>query len=169
MRYIVLAYSYVRDYSTAEEIFQECILNLMETREKHSVLNIKAFFASVIKNRCLNYMERERMGGRFGKGAARKEWIDVDIARLSAAGSEETACNIDFPKLIGNCRKRLPELTFDILWQSVWTGCPMMKSVRPLWFPKQKSTLKSKKPSKSSKKNSRTIKCLAYPHLFYSF
>lgn len=114
MRYIVLAYSYVRDYSTAEEIFQECILNLMENREKHRVSNIKAFFASVIKNRCLNYMERERMGGRFGKGAARKEWVDVDIARLSSAGTEETACNIDFPKLIGNCRKRLPELTFDI-------------------------------------------------------
>ncbi len=53
-------------------------------------------------------------GRPFGKGAARKEWGDVDIARLYAAGSEETACNIDFPKLIGNCRKRLPELTFDI-------------------------------------------------------
>lgn len=112
-RYAALAYSYVRDMSTAEEIVHQCIFGLMQTTGRRYVSEPKAYFASVVKNSCLNYLKRKSKECSIDDDCGLKERIDLEISRLAAqAGTEESSA--DFPALLKKAREQMPELTYDV-------------------------------------------------------
>lgn len=114
-RYIQLAVLYVQDRKVAEDIFQDCMLYLLDNREKIFISNIRTYFYSMIKYNCGKYLKKE--------GQHIKEMIDTGtfvqdhIQRLSSAdGAEEDdlARTVDFQELIRKCKSQLPERTFEI-------------------------------------------------------
>lgn len=112
-RYIVMANSYIKDFSTAEEIVHQCIFSLMQTKDSQYVSNPKAFFASAVKNRCLNYMKRKSRECSMDEDSGLKIRIDTEIAWLTAqSGSEEPRA--DFPELLNTAKSQMPMLTYDV-------------------------------------------------------
>lgn len=112
-RYIYIADSYIKDTVVAEEMVSQCLYQLMLTKDSQYVLDIKPFFATVIKNRCLNYLKRKRVECGFDQIGKRCAWIDTDIERLSSSSNCEEA-KIDILDLLEKCRKQMPDLTYEV-------------------------------------------------------
>lgn len=110
-RYIYIADSYVKDTVMAEEMVSQCLYQLLLSKDSQYVLDIKSFFATVIKNRCLNYLKKKRM--ECGLDQTRCAWIDTDIKRLSSSRNSEEA-KIDILDLLEKCRKQMPDLTYEV-------------------------------------------------------
>lgn len=113
IRYITLAYSYVKDYSTAEDIFSQCIFKLTQTKDSVYIYNLKFFFASAIKNSCINYLLRQKKECELKQDSIWLERFDVEIARLVTQTSHEEFTT-DFPGLLEKCKKRMPDLTYEV-------------------------------------------------------
>lgn len=112
-RYLALANSYVKDFSTAEEIVQQCIFGLVQAKDSQYVYDPKAFFASSVRNRCLNYLKRRSRECSIDDGSGLKERIDLEIGWLeSGAGTEESLT--DFPELLKKAREQMHALTYDV-------------------------------------------------------
>lgn len=112
-RYICIADSYVKDTVVAEEMVSQCLFQLMLSKDSQNVHNPKTFFATVIKNRCLNYLKRKRREYGFEQVGSRCAWMDADIERLSSSDSSKEA-KIDILDLLEKCRKQMPDLTYEV-------------------------------------------------------
>lgn len=55
----IIAYSKVRSKENAEEIVQDVFIKLWEIRKDIKINNFSAYLYTCIKNRCLNYIERQ--------------------------------------------------------------------------------------------------------------
>lgn len=112
-RYIRIADSYVRDTVVAEEMVSQSLYQLMLAGDSQYVMDIRSFFATAIRNRCLNYLKRKRRECGLDRDGKRCAWIDADIERLSSANySEET--RMDLIALMEKCRKQMPDLTYEV-------------------------------------------------------
>lgn len=111
-RYICIADSYVKDTVVAEEMVSQCLFQLMLSKDSQYVHSPKTFFATVIKNRCLNYLKKKKMECGFEQLDSRCAWMDADIERLSSSGCREV--KIDIMDLLEKCRKQMPELTYEV-------------------------------------------------------
>ena len=113
VRYITLAYSYVRDYSCAEEIFSQCIFKLIQTKDSQYVSDYRSFFATSVKNRCINYLKRQQKECEMNQNERRKERIGIEIERLTVQCAQEEF-QTDFPALLEKCRSRMSDLTYEV-------------------------------------------------------
>lgn len=113
IRYITLALRYVRDSDKAEEIFSQCIFNLMQKKETQYVSNAKAFFSTVIKNRCLDELKKKKREFSLYQEGKNDTILDTDIERLTSQSSREEFSN-DFPLLLCNCKEKLPQLCYEV-------------------------------------------------------
>lgn len=113
VRYITLAYSYVRDYSCAEEIFSQCIFKLIQTKDSQYVSDCRAFFATSVKNRCINYLKRQQKECEMNQNERRKERIGIEIERLTVQCAQEEF-QTDFPALLEKCRSQMSDLTYEV-------------------------------------------------------
>lgn len=113
IRYITLALRYVRDSDKAEEIFHQCIFNLMQKKETQYVSNAKAFFSTVIKNRCLDELKKKKREFPLNQEGKNDTILDTDIERLTSQSSREEFSN-DFPLLLCNCKEKLPQLCYEV-------------------------------------------------------
>lgn len=93
-RYICIADSYVKDTLVAEEMVSQCLFQLMLSKDSQYVHSPKTFFATVIKNRCLNYLKKKRRECGFEQLDSRCAWMDADIERLSSSGCREVKIDI---------------------------------------------------------------------------
>lgn len=109
IRYIALADSFVNDYSTAEEIVQECLFGLLQSRTERYVSDCRPFFATSVKNRCLNYLKRKARECAMDGGGL----LAADIEWLSS-GSGDEGMRTDFSALLARCRDMMPRQTYEI-------------------------------------------------------
>ena len=59
--FIYFAYSFIGDQMAAEDIVLESLMNYWENRSKLAPdSNIRAYILTVIKNKCLNYLQHQR-------------------------------------------------------------------------------------------------------------
>lgn len=112
-RYIALANRYVKDSSTAEEIVHQCIFSLMADRDGKYVLDLRAFFAFVIKNRTIDYLRRKSKECSTDGDISLKRRIDTEIGCLTAHPDMDGPL-ADFPELLKKARGLMPELTYDV-------------------------------------------------------
>lgn len=113
IRYTTLAYSYVRDYPTAEDIVSQCIFKLMQTKDTQYVSDARHLFATAVKNRCLNYLKRKRKECCFSQNGDSPERIDLEIERLSRHCSQEEFRS-DMESILNRCRHQMPDLTYEV-------------------------------------------------------
>ncbi|MDR2041867.1 MAG: RNA polymerase sigma-70 factor [Tannerella sp.] len=91
-RFIRFAQTYVEDYDTAEDIVMDSMMYYWENRRRlpHEN-NLPAYVLTVIKNKCLNHLQRER---RRAEAESRlHQWADWElnlrIATLEACDPEK--------------------------------------------------------------------------------
>lgn len=110
IRYVRLAYGYVRNMEDAEDIFQDCMLSILNGRESIYVSDLPAYFSASIRHSCLR-----RLRSRSRAGTLADPVLQAHVARLSAEAEEsDPAAYDDVKKLIGNCRAKLKDLTMDV-------------------------------------------------------
>jgi len=115
IRYIKLAYSYVRDYSMAEDIFGESIFKLMDTVGELYISEASTFFLAMIKNSCLDYLGSSTYKAGQNRIFLDNAMLDEDIAVLSSDAAEEKPLyDMDFPQLLAKCKDKLPELSYEV-------------------------------------------------------
>ena len=112
IRYITIAESYVKDRSTAEEIFSQCLFKLVQTMDSQYVSDPRAFFVSAVKNRCINFLKRRRRECGLNEYSL-VERTDTEIKRLEKqCGQEEF--KTDLPEILAKCRKQMTDLTYEV-------------------------------------------------------
>lgn len=91
-RFIHFAKTYVGDFSVAEDIVIDSLMYYWENRlALDNKSNIPAYILTVIKNKCLNYLHRERIREDMEKYISDKEeWeLNLRIATLEACNPEK--------------------------------------------------------------------------------
>ena len=86
-RFIVFAYSYLRDRDEAEDVVMESMAALWEKRQKweeHS--NLKALLLTIIRNKALNILEHRQVRSRVECDITdhKQKELDLRIATLKA-------------------------------------------------------------------------------------
>jgi len=68
-RFLKVALRYVRDRGTAEDIVADSFLAFWDARDRVSQnVNIPAYIATIVRNRCLNYLESMQIHTRIEEG-----------------------------------------------------------------------------------------------------
>lgn len=109
-----MALGYIQNKDEAEDIFQNCVLDILNRRDTIYLTDIRNYFASMIKYSCFKYLDKHRRSSSLESESARKFWQD-HIDRLSEKQNEDTqACRMDFQEMFLKCRELMPELTFKV-------------------------------------------------------
>ena len=88
-RFLLFAYSYLKDKAEAEDVVMESMITLWETREKWgNDANLKAILLTIIKNKALNHLSRQQTRLRI-----EDDLTDVHQRELNLRISTLEACN----------------------------------------------------------------------------
>lgn len=109
-RYIKLAQVYVRDEKDAEDIFQDCILHFLKDHDRMYVSDVRSYFATAVRNRCLRHLRQRHVGEDVESGPL----AQYLVTRLQGDCEENAVRVADFSELMKKCEKKLPELTFEV-------------------------------------------------------
>lgn len=119
-RFTHFAKTYVDDWDTAEDIVIDSLVYYWERRQelKHGA-NIPGYILTVIKNRCLNHLQRERTRREVESYLAeREDWeLNLRIATLEACNPERLFSD-EVQAIINKTLDSLPPLTREIFLRS---------------------------------------------------
>ncbi|MDO5664532.1 MAG: RNA polymerase sigma-70 factor [Bacteroidia bacterium] len=54
-----MAYKYIPDKSSCEDIVQECFINLWEQYDKQKIINVSAYLSTAVKNKCISFLRKQ--------------------------------------------------------------------------------------------------------------
>ena len=86
-KFVRFANSYVRDWATAEDIVSDAIIYYWENRQRlPDDTNVPAYILTVIKNKCLNQLQHDRVkNNAFVEILTHAQWdLNTRIATLEA-------------------------------------------------------------------------------------
>ncbi len=110
-RFILFAYSYVRDRQEAEDIVMNAFTTLWEKKEQlQSHTNISALLLTAIKNRCLNHIEHLQVKLKAEKkiNDIKQKEITLRIASLEACNPDKIFCS-EIQNLLNRTISSLPD------------------------------------------------------------
>lgn len=119
-RFVHFARTYVDDDMVAEDIATEGLMYYWENRNNLAEnSNIPAYILTVIKHKCLNYLQRMRAGEEIVEYLKNCDtWeLNLRIATLEACNPEKLFSD-EIQKLVKNALNALPEQTRDIFLRS---------------------------------------------------
>ncbi|MFA6768379.1 MAG: RNA polymerase sigma-70 factor [Parabacteroides sp.] len=119
-RFVHFAQTYVGDVMVAEDLAIESLMDYWENRNQLADnSNIPAYILTVIKHKCLNYLQRIRTGEevvKYLKGC--DDWeLDLRISTLEACDPERIFCD-EIQRIVEETLKTLPSQTRDIFIRS---------------------------------------------------
>lgn len=112
-RFIRFANTYVRDTSIAEDITTEAFMTYWENRTNMtSDSNIPAYILTIIKNKCLNYLQHKNIQNKtLDNIREHADWeLNMRISTLTACNPEELF-SAEVQSIINNTLASLPERT----------------------------------------------------------
>ena len=115
-RFVRFADSYVHHIEAAEDIVSESFLHCWEQRNNLIEVNdIAMYMLVIVKNRCLDYLRRERVRDSITEDMlSDREWeLTMRITILEAC-EPETLLRNEVQKLIDKALKQMPEKTRNI-------------------------------------------------------
>lgn len=115
-RFVRFADSYIHHPEAAEDIVSESFLHYWEQRNNLTEVNdIAMYILVMVKNRCLDYLRRERVwDGIAEEMLSDREWeLDMRITGLEAC-NPETLLVHEVQDLIDEAFKQMPEKTKSI-------------------------------------------------------
>ncbi len=119
-RFIYFAWTYVRDEFIAEDLVVESFMYYWENRRTLvNQLNIPAYILTVIKNKCLNYLQREKIRENVERNLQNRDmWeLQLRIATLEAC-NPEMLFSKELHKLIDKTLESLPSQSREIFIRS---------------------------------------------------
>ena len=119
-RYIRFAYSYTYNQETAEDLVTESLMYYWENRGKLAPdSNVPAYILTVIKHKCLNYLQRLRTREEIVEYLKDCDtWeLNLRIATLEACNPEKLFSD-ELQSLVDKALETLPEQTRDIFVRS---------------------------------------------------
>ena len=119
-RYIRFAYSYTYNQEAAEDLVTESLMYYWENRGKlASDSNVPAYILTVIKHKCLNYLQRLRTREEIVEYLKDCDtWeLNLRIATLEACNPEKLFSD-ELQSLVDKALETLPEQTRDIFVRS---------------------------------------------------
>ncbi|MBC8616445.1 RNA polymerase sigma-70 factor [Parabacteroides faecis] len=123
-RYIRFAYSYTYNHEVAEDLVAESLMYYWENRNRlDDVKDIPLYILIIIKNRCLDYLQRERMWSNIAETLlSNKEWeLQMRISSLEAC-EPEALFSSEVQDLIQKTLDKLPEKSRRIFIMSRYEG-----------------------------------------------
>lgn len=119
-RFIRFANTYVRDLSIAEDITTEAFMTYWENRDNQGAdSNIRAYVLTVIKNKCLNYLQHKSMQNKTLDNIQNlAHWeLNMRITTLTACNPEELFSE-EVQRIINQTLSALPERTLEVFRMS---------------------------------------------------
>ena len=119
-RFVRFAKTYVSDTMIAEDMVIESLMYYWEKRDDLATnSNVPAFVLTVIKHKCLNYLQRLRAGEEIVEYLKNCDtWeLNLRIATLEACNPEKLFSD-EMQALVDKALKTLPEQTRDIFIRS---------------------------------------------------
>lgn len=119
-RYIRFALSYVRKIEVAEDLVMESIMYYWENRSNlKEVENVPFYILTIVKNKCLNYLQRLRTWDNINdRILTDKEWdLKMRINSLEACNPQSLFCK-EVQQLLSQALEELPEKTKKIFLMS---------------------------------------------------
>lgn len=123
-RYIRFALSYIYNQEVAEDLVSESLIYYWENRAKLQEVNdIPLYILVVVKNKCLDYLQRERTWSNIAENLlSNKEWeLQMRISSLEAC-EPEALFGTEVQELISKTLARLPEKSSRIFIMSRYDG-----------------------------------------------
>lgn len=111
LRYVKLANLYVDNIEAAKDIFQDCILHIYSIKDRLYLSDARNYFAAVVMNRSRDYLKKGA-----ASGTEKYEMTAENLKSLSMLPDKgcDAVWDVDFPKLLDDCRKKLTPLSFEI-------------------------------------------------------
>lgn len=112
LRFIRIAQRYVGKKDIAEDLYQDCIIKTLNHRKELEITDIRCYFLTVIKNRCLDYLK-----SRLHKDdvpAEQKNLLVEDMKLLTESSDDDFSIHVDYPVLLEKVRENLPSMTYEI-------------------------------------------------------
>ncbi|MDR1500509.1 MAG: RNA polymerase sigma-70 factor [Tannerellaceae bacterium] len=123
-RFVRFARTYVSSKETAEDIVMESFMSYYENRAKLPPgSNVPAYITTLIKNRCLNHLNRLHM-----QEEVRKRLTDIELWELQVRIATLEACNpeklfsLEVQQIIGRALGSLPAKTCEVFLRSRYHG-----------------------------------------------
>lgn len=110
-RFLLFAYSYVKDRATSEDILMDSVAALWENREKwQENSNLHAVLLTIIKNKTLNYLAHQQVRLRAEEKINNHEQRELNL-RISTleACNPETIFDNEIQQIVQEALNRLPE------------------------------------------------------------
>ena len=115
-RFILFAYSYLRDRAEAEAVVMESMASLWENRAKwQEGSNLKALLLTIIRNKSLNHLEHRQVRLRVecDLGDHKQKELDLRIATLKACEPDKIF-DTEIQRIVNKTLLSLPAQTRNI-------------------------------------------------------
>ncbi len=127
--FLAFTYSYIRDWSEAEDILMESIISLWEYRKQwNEERSLHALLLTIIKNKALNYLEhmQTRMRIEEDLNAHRQRELNFRIATLKDCEPEKIF-STEIQHIVRKALKKMPEQSREIFILSRYNNLPNKK------------------------------------------
>lgn len=125
-KYLTFAYSYLRDWEEAEDLFMESMITLWENRNRwDDDSNMNALLLTILKNKALNRLEHRQVRLRAEQEInthARRE-LDLRIATLKACEPEQIF-DTEIQQIVQKALHEMPEQSRRIFVLSRYQDLP---------------------------------------------
>lgn len=110
-QFIAFAYSYTRDHDMAEDLFMDAMMAVWQSRASlRPDSNLPALMLTVLKNKCLNYLERQRKRQGIDEKLVSQydRELNLRIATLHATNPEQIFSE-EIQAIVRQTLRQLPE------------------------------------------------------------
>ena len=125
-RFILFAYSYLRDRAEAEDVVMESMIALWENRENwEENSNMKAILLTIIKNKSLNHLAKQQTRLRVEDDLLNfgQRELDLRISTLQAC-DPNMIFDSEIQQIVNTALKKLPEQSRNIFILSRYQNTP---------------------------------------------
>ena len=123
-RYIRFAYSYTYNQETAEDLVTESLMYYWENRHRlEEVKDIPLYILVTLKNKCLDYLQRERTWNNIAENLLFWEnSVPLPVVQNMEACEPETLFSNEVQELVNQALAKLPEKSRHIFIMSRYEG-----------------------------------------------
>lgn len=124
-KYITFAYSYLRDWTEAEDLFMESMVTLWENRDRWGNDALHPLLLTIIKNKALNVLTHRQIRLRAEEQIAsyKQRELDLRISTLEVCEPDKVF-DTEIQQIVARTLQQLPEQSCHIFRMSRYDNLP---------------------------------------------
>lgn len=123
-RFVTIAYRYVRNMDTAEDLVSDSFMAFWEVKDTlPSDVNAPAYILTIVRNRCLNYLNAQlrHLKAEQNIYSSRQRLLQADIRSLTACDPDKLFSE-EINMILERAVKEMPETTRKVFMSSRLDG-----------------------------------------------